>query len=209
MDHGCTSLLSLYCQEREVFVALSSQPCALPSTLGGPVNQCVRTSHLAQLSTWSGQASNCNLMDQPGQVEFTIQPLQSPHLSHKLTLPSPAKILSPTEYLKYQKLHLIGQCGNKYICRRVIDSLCKERATIAFIDNKIKGSKIISMTLPFTNPNERNSQFDINIRALINVDLHSQDTQRGDIILIILHMWAWLQCISDSRGWIWSAKGDN
>ncbi|KAM7490892.1 hypothetical protein LguiA_033813 [Lonicera macranthoides] len=58
---------------------------------------------------------------------ITVQPLQSPHLSHKLALPSPANILSPTEYLKYQKLHLIGQCGRKYICRRVIDSLCKER----------------------------------------------------------------------------------
>ncbi|KAM7490878.1 hypothetical protein LguiA_033799 [Lonicera macranthoides] len=54
---------------------------------------------------------------------ITVQPLQSPHLSHKLSLPSPANILLPTEYLKDQKLLLIGQCGSKYICMRVIDSL--------------------------------------------------------------------------------------
>ena len=126
MDQGCTGSLSLHCQEREVFVALWSQPHALPSSLGTTWPMPTHKSLGPTLNLeWASQQLQPN--GPAGSSWITVQPLQSPHLSHKLALPSPANILSPTESLKDQKLLLIGQCGSKFICRRAIHSLYVKR----------------------------------------------------------------------------------
>lgn len=61
------------------------------------------------------------------------------------------------EQVLYRRVRNINQRNQRLILLHLftIHKFNNASATVAFVDNKIKGSKIISTTLPFTNPNER------------------------------------------------------